>query len=59
MVGCKTKAMLSEEIKYSILKELNHVYNACYNGNEEHLCEGLELAIITITNLKFGGKNNA
>lgn len=50
---CETKETLSNEIKYSILKELNNVYNTCFNGEEKELCDGLELAIITVTNLKF------
>ena len=50
---CETRETLSNEIKYSILKELNNVYNTCFNGEEKELCDGLELAIITVTNLKF------
>lgn len=53
---CETRETFAEEIKYSILKELNNVYNTCLNGNDEHLCEGMELAVITVINLKFGGK---
>ena len=52
---CETKETLANEIKYSILKELNNVYNTCFNGNDKELCEGMELAIITVTNLKFKG----
>lgn len=56
VILCETREKLSEEIKYSILKELNHLYNACLNGDEKNLCNGIELSIITVTNLKFGGK---
>lgn len=52
---CETAETLANEIKYSILKELNAVYNTCFNAEDYNLCEGMELAIITITNLKFGG----
>lgn len=51
-----SRETISEEIKYTILKELNNVYNCCFNGEEHNQCEGLELAIITITNMKWGAK---